>query len=491
MRSRQRFIGLVWAAGIGVGSVGVGGTAAFGQTPGTQTNNPYPGVRVGATVGVRDFATLPNSNGAPARLNSAAVAPDGRFFVVDQRGPVYDLSSGGAATPYLNVASLNLALLNDNGERGVSQIAFHPQFDQTGAPGFGKAYVSFSTSNTSVTPDFASPVSTRTHDEVIYELTTTTPRAATFQASAAPRQVLRIAQPASNHNGGGLAFNPTAAVGSADYGALYDSSGDGGGGGDPFRQGQNLATPLGKILRIDPLGRNGTGGDHGIVADNVFASDANPNTLAENYAYGFRNPQRFSWDRGGANRMFIGDVGQGVVEEVDVGVNGGNFGWGEREGNFIYVNGNTVAYPANPDPTTTIKSIAEYDHGDGSAVSGGFVYRGSMIPELAGKYVFGDLGNGRVFYTDADAAPGSGQSGILELLLSESNAAGRSLLSLIRDAQPNAGRADLRLGQDATGNLYLLNKQDGVVRVLVPEPAALAALAAASAALLVRRRGAR
>ena len=340
MRESQRLIGLSFAIG-----VGLGGGAAFGQTPGTQTSNPYPGVPVGMTVAVRDVATLPTSDGAPARLNSAAVDPNGNFFVVDQRGPVYALSPAGLATPYLDVRSLNLGLLNDNGERGLSQIAFHPQFDQPGTPGYGKAYLSFSTSNTAPTPDFASPASTRTHDEVIYELTTNAPTASTFALSSA-RQVLRIAEPATNHNGGGMAFKPDGRrrIGRLRCALLQLRR--------RRRRRRSLqAGPKPRhAARLDPAHRSARherrrrrsrhrGGQR-------FASDNNANTLAENYAYGFRNPQRFSWDRGGTHRMFIGDVGQGTVEEVDAGVNGGNFGWSLREGNFIYVNGNTVAYPS-------------------------------------------------------------------------------------------------------------------------------------------------
>ncbi len=369
-----------------------------GGVAGAQTNNPYPGsIGAGLLVGVRDFATVPDSAGAKARLNSAAVSPDGRFFVIDQRGPVHSISSLGAVTTYLDLSAAGWGLLNDNGERGVGQIAFHPQFNQVGEPGYGKLYASFSTNDLAPTPDFS--VGGRVHDEVIYEFTTNDPSAATFTPApgSSPRQVLRIAQPATNHNGGGLAFNPNAAAGTPDYGALYYSSGDGGGAGDPYAQGQSAGTPLAAILRIDPLGTNGVGGDHGIVADNLFASDGNGGTLAENYAIGLRNPQRFSWDRGGAKRMFIGDIGQGMVEEVDLGLNGANYGWPVREGSFTYVDtGHVSSSPAPDDPAYT-RPLAEYDHGEGSAISGGFVYRGGAIAGLDGQYVFGDLVNGRIF----------------------------------------------------------------------------------------------
>ena len=467
--------------------------AALAQTPGQRTGDPFASpIARGATVGVGDVVTLPNSGGAKARMNSAAVAPDGRFFVLDQRGPVYNVSAG-AASQYLNLNALGLGLLNDNGERGSSQIAFHPQFDQPGTPGFGRLYASFSTSNTAPAPDFTTGQG-RDHDEVVYELRTNNPAAAAFQSDFTPRQVLRLAQPAANHNGGGLGFNPNAVPGTPDYGALYYSSGDGGGAGDTYNQGQNAATPFSAILRIDPLGTNGTGGDHGIVADNAFASDGDAGTLAETYAYGFRNPQRFSWDSGDTGRLLAGDVGQGVVEEVDAVNNGGNYGWNRREGSFVFVNNNTVAYPPASDDPAFTRPIAEYDHSEGAAVSGGFVYRGDAIPELADKYVFGDLNNGRIFYFDADQDVGGGQSVLQELLLTEdAGATQRTLLQIINDTPGvSAGRADLRLGQDALRNLYLLNKQDGIVRALtplaVPEPASLALLGVGGLLLLRRRR---
>ena len=390
------------------------------------------------------------------------------------------------ASQYINLNNFGLSLLNDNGERGGAQVAFHPQFNQAGTPGFGKLYASFSTSNTNPTPDFQVG-NLSSHDEVVYEFQTANPSAATFTQTAgvAPRQVLRLRQPAGNHNGGGLGFNPTAAVGTPDYGALYYSSGDGGGGGDPFAQGQNASTPFSSILRIDPLGTNGTGGDHGIIASNVFASDANANTLAENYAIGFRNPQRFSWDSA-TGRLLVGDIGQGTIEEVDAVTNGGNYGWVVREGSYNYVNTGAVSNnPAAANPRFT-NPIAEYDHAEGIAVSGGFVYRGTSIPELEGKYVFGDLANGRVFYIDADQPVGGGQSVIRELRLTEDfGLTEQSLTQILGNS-----RADLRFGQDADGDLYLLNKRDGTVRVIsaIPEPASIGLLLGGGLMLLRRRR---
>ena len=476
------------------------------------TTNPFPNAipKGDIVVQVGDYVTLPPSNGAPARMNSSAVSPDGRFFVLDQRGPVYTVTppsvmSGtvtpASATQYLNLDNYNLNLLNDNGERGAAEIAFHPQFNQRGTDGYGKLYASFSASTISPTtpaPDFQIG-NLNSHDEVVYEFKTTTPSAPTFtqEPGVNPRQVLRIREPQGNHNGGGLGFNPTAAPGTPDYGALYYSSGDGGGGGDPYNSGQSPNTPFGSILRINPMGTDGVGRDHGTLTGaggNALANDpTSANTLAENYATGFRNPQRFSWDPA-TGKMYVGDIGQGTIEEVDVVTNGANYGWNLREGSYSYINGSVSTSPAPADPALT-NPIAEYDHSNGlQAVTGGFVYRGTAIPELEGMYVFGDLVHGNVFYIDADAASGSGQDIIRELRLTEDmGATEKSLLQLINEPPDiTTGRADLRLGQDALGNLYLLNKHDGIVRALlpqvVPEPATATVLLGGGLLLLRRRR---
>jgi glucose/arabinose dehydrogenase len=443
---------------------------AFAQTPGTIASNPFPnGITQGAIVGISDLVALPNSSGARARTNSAAQAPDGRFFIVDQRGPVYSLS-GTTATPFLNLSSLGLGLLNDNGERGLATIAFHPQYTQAGTPGYGKFYLAFSTTNSGTTPD-AQVGSLRDHDEAVYEFTNAIPLSAANSPAVAPREVLRIARPASNHNGGQLGFNPNAAPGSSDYGLLYISTGDSGGGGDPQAVAQNNGSLMGKILRINPLGTGGgsTGTKYGIASGNVFAADGNSATLGEIYATGFRNPQRFSWDRVNG-KLYAGDVGQGKIEEIDVVTNGANYGWGAREGRFQYVSTSSVAYPPNPENPLYTQPIFEYDHDEGSAVSGGFVYRGTAIPALTGKYVFGDLVNGRIFYGDAEQIFG-GQAALSELRLTEDGVNTLSLLQIINQTPGvTATRVDLRLGQDALGNLYVMNKQDGIVRVLIPEP---------------------
>lgn len=481
--------------------------ATFAQA---QTGNPYTNGIAPApfSVPLRNVATVPSSGGGPARMNFVGGSPDGRTFALDQRGPLYRIGAsgpGGATNSslYLDLragpyASLNLLA---DAERGAASFAFHPNFNgAVGTPGRGKLYVAFSTgvNGTTPAPTFASPNGDRVSDEVVYELTTTNPLAPTFVLNGSPRQVIRQADPFSNHNGGGLGFNPNSQPGSADYGKLYYSSGDAGSGGDPLNVAQNLNSPLGKILRVDPLGTNGTGGGYGIAADNAFAADGNAGTLAEVYAAGFRNPQRFNWDRGGTGKMFAGDIGQGVLEEIDVVVNGGNYGWRVREGSYQFVNGGTVTTPANPNDSQYVNPVAEYDHSEGQAVSGGDVYRATDVPNLFGKYVFGDLANGRVFIIDANGATpvtnvGQGQGLLSEIRFNLNGSAAAQTFGAIVDAarlDAAVGRADLRLGIGGDGVMYLLNKHDNTIRAIgvIPEPGTVVALAGVGALALARKR---
>ena len=169
-----------------------------------------------------------------------------------------------------------------NFERGFQSFAFHPDFNRRGAPGYGKIYTYVDTSNVTPTPDWTptTPGAKVAHHAVLLEWTAKNPAAATYDGDA-PRELMRWHRPFVNHNGGQLGFNPTARRGSADYGLLYAGNADGGAGGDPMNMAQNLASTFGKILRIDPLGKNSANGKYGIPKDNPFVNDNDPNTLGE------------------------------------------------------------------------------------------------------------------------------------------------------------------------------------------------------------------
>jgi glucose/arabinose dehydrogenase len=282
-----------------------------------------------------------------------------------------------------------------------------------------------------------------------------------------------VQQPFSNHNGGQLSFNPLARPGNTDFGMLYIGNADGGSGGDPMNLAQNLASPFGKILRIDPLGSNSRNGKYGIPADNPFVAGAAAGALGEIWALGVRNPQRFGWDPANGS-LYVADIGQNIVEELSPVRKGGNLGWNVWEGSFRYA-GRTGVDPSQPrSDATMIYPVAEFDHTDPiltgrSAVTGVVVYRGSAIGQLANLILFGDNPSGEVFAVSADAPPAGGQDAIRRVLLNDSGQA-KTLLELIRaknatQGKPPAARADLRFGGD--GDVFLLNKQDGVIRMLV------------------------
>jgi glucose/arabinose dehydrogenase len=301
------------------------------------------------------------------------------WYIVEQPGRVLAFD----ATP--TVATTRTALdisdrVTEGGERGLLGMAFHPAF-----PADPRIYLSYTTT---VAGALVSHISEfRTNDG-----------GTTFDAGS-ERVLLRVPQPATNHNGGHLAFGP-------DDGLLYIGFGDGGGSGDPWGpigNGQNPQTLLGKMLRIDVDGTSATA-PYGVPSGNPYAGNA---TCAEGsgvqpcpemYAYGFRNPWRWSFDRA-TGELWVADVGQSAREEVDRVVAGGNYGWRCFEGTLVF----------NPEcgPTAgaSLPPVIEYGRDAGRTITGGFVYRGTAIPALAGRYVFGDFISGRLWHEPRDVAP--------------------------------------------------------------------------------------
>jgi len=294
----------------------------------------------------------------------------GRLFVVEQYGAIRIFADGKVLEqPFLNIEA---RLTSRGNEQGLLGLAFHPNYADN-----GYFYVNYSAANDGDTivarysvsaddPNVADPAS-----EVI---------------------LLRVDQPFENHNGGHLLFGPD--------GYLYIGMGDGGSQGDPFGNGQNTHALLAKLLRIDVDG----GEPYGIPADNPFADGVSG--APEVWAYGLRNPWRFTFDRETGD-LYVGDVGQNTYEEVNfvpAGVSGVNFGWNIYEGLHPY---SGQALPAN-----AVLPFAEYAHNEGSSVTGGYVYRGSLVPELHGIYLYADFSSGRLWYAYRDAA-GAWQHDIL------------------------------------------------------------------------------
>ncbi len=446
-----------------------------------QTNDPFPApIAAGQSPTVlrlTEFATIPDFNGAPPRMMHMLTEPGTRrLFVSDMNGVIYNVSyDARTVRPYLDLtdARWGISMEAGGGERGVQSFAFHPQFGQTGSPGFGKLYTWMDMQSTSTQADFGHPGENVSHHTVLFEWTAQTPGAATYDG-AGPRALMRFAQPYGNHNGGMIGFNPLPAAGTADYGLLYIGVGDGGSGGDPQNVGQNLAVGFAKILRIDPLGTNSQNGQYGIPAGNPFAGDNNPNTLEEIYAYGVRNPQRFAWDPQ-TGTMLMADIGQNVVETLNPVPRGGNLGWNLWEGSFRFVNREVLTDGRRGDPNV-VYPIAEYDQVDptidgSSAATGVHIFRGNEIPELQNTVLWGDLPTGQLFYVSANPFPNGGQNPIRRILFDDGGQT-KTFLQLIQEKNVEQGRepasrADMRFGAGPDNQLYLINKRDGVIRQLV------------------------
>jgi glucose/arabinose dehydrogenase len=277
-----------------------------------------------------------------------------RLFIVEQGGRIRIVKNGVLlATPFLNLSSR----ISSGGERGLLGLAFHPQYAQNGI-----LVVNY----TNLSGD------TRVSRFVV--------SANPDVADAGSEQVLlSVAQPFSNHNGGMVAFGPD--------GFLYIGLGDGGSGGDPLGNGQDRTTLLGSILRVDIDG----GTPYVIPPSNLFASS--PTFRREIWAYGLRNPWRFSFDRLTGD-LYIGDVGQGAREEIDVqpasSAGGENYGWNIMEGNICF----SPSSGCNQSGLTL--PVLDYPRSQGCSVTGGYVYRGASIPAIQGHYFYADFCQGWV-----------------------------------------------------------------------------------------------
>ena len=447
------------------------------------TDDPFPTPIVAdedvIVVNVVEFASVPEVGGAAARPMLLVDEPGtARLFVNDMRGPLYSVSyDGKTVMPYIdiNAQGWGVSVQSTGRERGFQSFAIHPHFNEPGARGFGKFYTLTDSNNTTPAPDFTSGGGNRTHDTVLLEWTAHTPTAATYDGGP-PRELIRFEQPFGNHNGGHLSFNPLASPGDPEFGLLYVGFADGGSGGDPLNLAQNLNSAFGKILRIDPLGTDSANGKYGIPPSNPFASDGNDSSLGEIYAYGLRNPQRFSWDPANG-RLFVADIGQNIVEEISLVPAGGNLGWHDWEGSFGFISRSEVSLANQRGDERVTYPVVEYGQPDpllqpNSAVTMGYVYRQQAIPQLTDKVLFGDFPSGEIFYIDANDLPDGGQGAIRRVLLSD-NGVPRTLLQLIQEKNADQGkepatRADLRFGLGPDEQIFVLNKQDGTIRLLVP-----------------------
>ncbi len=335
---------------------------------------------------------------------------DGLLYVVEQGGTIRVIDADGTVveTPFLDIRDRVQA----GGEQGLLGRAFHPDFAAN-----GRVFVYYTRADDS--------------SQVVAEF-----HAANGVADpASERPLLDMPDFAGNHNGGMLAFDPD--------GMLLIGTGDGGGGGDPQQNGQDVTQLLGKLLRIDV---DGSDGDVPYAVpvndpDGRLGPDARPEILAT----GLRNPWRFSVDRGTGD-VFIGDVGQGAWEEVDVlpaGTGGANFGWSVVEGPDCFRD------PACS-PADFVAPVAVYSHasGDGCAIVGGYVYRGDRLPDLDGGYLYGDACSGNLWLLSATAAIGTAPEG-----------------GPMGDLVGHLDGSLSSFGQDDDGELYVVDLSGRVLRV--------------------------
>jgi hypothetical protein len=454
--------------------------AARAQTTTDPFPTPIPASDGVIAVSYREFASLPDVNGEAARMMLLLEEPGThRLFVNDMRGPLYSISGDGKqVTLYVDVndAKWGVGVQSSGAERGFQSFAFHPQFNQRGARGYGKFYVYTDTTSTSQKADFVPGGGNHTHDTVLLEWTAKNAASTTYDGGP-PRELMRFEQPFPNHNGGHLSFNPLATARDADFGLLYIGSADGGSGGDPLKLAQNLGSTFGKLLRIDPSGSNSANGKYGIPPSNPFVSDGKAETLGEIWAYGLRNPQRFAWDSK-TGRLFLADIGQNTVEEVDIVTAGANLGWNDWEGSFGFVNRVGVRTDRPRGDSNVTYPVVEYGQTDplfqpNSAVTLGGVYRRNAIRQLSDLLLFGDNPSGEMFYVHADKLPAGGQDQVRRVLFTD-NGTRKTLLDLIKEKNAGQGkapatRADLRFGFSADGQVFVLNKRDGTIRLLVPD----------------------
>ncbi len=364
---------------------------------------------------------------SPVHLTHAGDGTN-RLFVVDQPGQIRIIEDGVLLeTPFLDVSDRLVELgffgtfdENDFDERGLLGVAFHPDYANPGKPGHGKIYT-YTSEPADTDADFTVPLPDGLlfdHQSIITEWTVDADP--DIIDISTRREIVRIDQPQFNHDGGMLAFGPD------NY--LYISLGDGGAANDAapghgdIGNGQNIGNVLGTILRIDPIHPSDTSRPRRdkISANRQYRIPAGPpgnrnpfvrgrghrQGVDEIYAFGFRNPWRFSFDTV-TGELIVGDVGQNQIEEIDIVTKGGNYGWNLKEGSFKFdPNTGDVSDDLNDLPDELIDPVAEYDHDEGITVIGGYVYRGSAIPELVGRYVFGDFSSGffvpdgRLLYAD-------------------------------------------------------------------------------------------
>lgn len=485
---------------------------------------------LGDTIDVADFRLeLRPYLAMPANRNdiiSMTTRPgDARPYITTQEGYVFAVNAAangtGSATQFFNFASALSAagrsMSGSSGQQGLQSVAFHPDFNKVGQPGYGKLYTTYlenrpgntaglnflgaSTSGFGVNADGV--LSEWTFNFASQQVDPTT-----F------RELFRVQMPRYDHPIKQARFNTWAKPGDEDYGLLYLTHGDSNAKDSPNDDPLRLDNALGKMLRINPLQ---TGAErYTIPASNPFADSNDPQVLKEIYAYGFRNPHTYSFNRddNGATHILVGDIGRNNIEEINLVLPGANYGWTEREGTFVhlqlpdsnpnagYITG-VAALPDNEAMLGLTYPVAQYDHdsavseiSSGSSIATGFVIRNGSDPHLHNQLIFADFSRRTInnsFHADFNEIlsavtqldpldpsrdePGEltqAQIHALPLALDHDNNPGTSpqlyndFLALLQGTtNPGTNRTDIRFGEGPFGEMYVTSKVNGMIYLVV------------------------
>ncbi|MFS4493420.1 PQQ-dependent sugar dehydrogenase [Maribacter sp. 2308TA10-17] len=418
-------------------------------------SEPIP--KTGLLLVISDFTSIPfeTENKALLRFSNMRYKPDALsedIYINNHDGQLYHILNDEVRTVFHMKNRFPDFISNPGLAAGFGSFAFHPEFTNNKL-----VYLTHTESFKGKSADFE--YDQKIPIEMQWVLSEFKLDQANGFKNAVSRELLRINVPKAVHGIQDINFNWTAKIGDTDYGLLYVGIGDGGAtvGGHPELC-HNLQSPLGTILRIDPLGNTSTNGAYAIPDTNPFVSSKNFKVWKEIYAYGFRNPHRFAWDNSD-KRFLSSEISHKTFEEINWIHPGKDYGWNMRDANIKYdpkYQKELEAVPWDTPETDYQLPFAVYSHNEGRAVSGGFIYRGS-ISLLKGKYIFGDIVSGRIFYLDLRKKI-DGLQQVYEFDLLNQQGEKITLQNLV------GNRVDLRFGEDSSGELYIMTKTDGYIR---------------------------
>jgi glucose/arabinose dehydrogenase/mono/diheme cytochrome c family protein len=436
---------------------------SFSNKYGKAIVNPIPQkIKLSDLVlNIEYFTTIPPSgpSNASTRIALMVLHPiSGDSYIADLRGKLYRLN-GKTPELYFNIADYFPNFIDKPGlATGFGAFAFHPNFVENGL-----FYTTHTEGPGTLKADFAFADSIKvTLQWILSEWKTEDPTATTIVAK--PRELFRVDMVGGIHGMQEIAFNPLAKGGDEDFGLLYVGLGDGGAveEGYPFIP-HNRNGIWGSLLRIDPLGRNSENGKYGIPASNPFYE--NGNYRGEVYALGFRNPHRFTWTQSG--KLLLTNIGQKQIESVNLIKPGYDFGWPFREGRYrIDEFGDLNEIFEIPFEESMIKynsPVIEIDHDEIGAISTALEYTGVNVPGLKGKYLFTSISQTRQFFVEEKDIKEGHLANIKEFRVSL-----KGEIVTFNELTGNNGRADLRMGKDAKGEIYFFTKPDGKIYKVIP-----------------------